>query len=286
MEKQILINNEPTVYYITEDGRLHNRKTNNWYKGTVRGGYLYYDMRWKNKKYSKAAHRLVAEYYILNENNYSTVNHIDGNKLNNHVSNLEWCTESENLIHAYETGLKRKTNGVSERQIYKEDLPDEIWRTYKDTNYLISNKGRIRNNKTKHLLKGKITSNGYVEWCLNFNGKKHSFLAHRLVYQLFGENEINQDYVINHIDGNKQNNDIMNLEQISSSENVKHSYYTLHKNILPVGKYDLSGNLLQIYPSCAEAARQNPGCYSNLISRVCNGQGKTHKGFKWCYIQE
>ena len=57
-------------------------------------------------------HRLVAICYIENPNNLPQVNHIDGNKTNNHVSNLEWCTASYNTQHAYDNGLA-KSKGVS-----------------------------------------------------------------------------------------------------------------------------------------------------------------------------
>lgn len=52
-------------------------------------------------------HVLVAESFIPNPDDKPEVNHKDGNKANNRVGNLEWATESENLIHAYETGIKK-----------------------------------------------------------------------------------------------------------------------------------------------------------------------------------
>ena len=53
-------------------------------------------------------HRLVAQSFIPNPNNLTQVNHIDGEKLNNCVENLEWCNNSQNQKHAYDNGLKKK----------------------------------------------------------------------------------------------------------------------------------------------------------------------------------
>ena len=56
-------------------------------------------------------HRIVANTFIPNPLNKPCINHIDGNKNNNNISNLEWCTHSENTIHAYKTGLEKKVFG-------------------------------------------------------------------------------------------------------------------------------------------------------------------------------
>ena len=69
-------------------------------------GYLYAMIEYTDgKKKNCRVHRLVAEYFLPNPDNLPCINHIDGNKENNHVSNLEWCTYQHNMQHAVRTGL-------------------------------------------------------------------------------------------------------------------------------------------------------------------------------------
>lgn len=77
-------------------------------------------------------HRLVAETFIPNVDNKDTVNHIDGNKKNNRVDNLEWATRHEQLIHAYKLGLKKPLKGCDNpNSKLSAEQVDYIRRTYK-----------------------------------------------------------------------------------------------------------------------------------------------------------
>jgi hypothetical protein len=58
-------------------------------------------------------HRLIAKYFIPNPNNYTFVNHKDGNKHNHSIDNLEWCTRQQNEDHAFSTGLKNSTGSAN-----------------------------------------------------------------------------------------------------------------------------------------------------------------------------
>ena len=101
--KQIL----NSSYYVTEYGNVYNSKTNKVLCWCDNGsGYKLVYLMINGKRKSKLIHRLVAEAFIPNPNNLPQVNHIDGDKSNNHVSNLEWCTCEYNNNHAIQNELR------------------------------------------------------------------------------------------------------------------------------------------------------------------------------------
>ena len=103
------------LFAITEDGQIWSKRSSRFLKLNLLNGYLAHVTKIggrDGKNVVLKAHRLVAKAYIPNPENKPYVNHKDGNKLNNHVDNLEWCTAKENSQHAYATGLAKGASGA------------------------------------------------------------------------------------------------------------------------------------------------------------------------------
>ena len=99
-----------TPYYVTEDGNVYRLRKLGFKKlKSFDCGHEYLRINIFINKIPQqfSVHRLVAECYIPNPDNLPEVNHNDGIKTNNHISNLYWCTSSQNKQHAYDTGLRK-----------------------------------------------------------------------------------------------------------------------------------------------------------------------------------
>jgi hypothetical protein len=92
-------------YYVTKCGKVFNRYGRELKPSLNKGGYRFLSLSYQGKTKTTMLHRMLAECFIPNPNNYPQINHKDGNKLNNELSNLEWCTPSYNVQHAWDTGL-------------------------------------------------------------------------------------------------------------------------------------------------------------------------------------
>ena len=91
-------------YFVSACGKVFSKKTNKNIKIQNSGGYDTISISDNGNMKTKKVHRLIMETLRPNETTMQ-VNHIDGNKSNNNINNLEWCTPTENMIHAHRVGL-------------------------------------------------------------------------------------------------------------------------------------------------------------------------------------
>lgn len=109
------------------------------------------------KKYYKRVHRIVAETFIPNPNNYQQVNHINGNKRNNSIDNLEWTTNSKNTQHGYDNNLYKFKSRSYPINVY--DKNGIYLTTYKSIRSLCKDLKLNRKTVTSILKHEKITNN-------------------------------------------------------------------------------------------------------------------------------
>lgn len=117
-------------YSVSDSGTVRNDRTSTILKSYLRrDGYMSIVLFGNGKYISKKIHRLVAEAFLENKENKKYVNHKDEDKTNNNVSNLEWCTASENMKHLDIT--KRKAHkGIYNKPVLKMSLNGDILKEY------------------------------------------------------------------------------------------------------------------------------------------------------------
>lgn len=169
----------------------------------------------------------------------------------------------------------------------------EEWRDIQGIeNYQVSNIGNVRSKERvitqkghknlykrvmkSCLLKPRKQNSGYLVVWLSIDGIVKPYTVHRLVAETFlGK----KDGDVNHIDGNKTNNSICNLEWVSRSKNIIHSYEKLnHKK--PNNKRVVCVETGEVFDSMADAERMK-GIDRHSISHVINGRNKTAGGYTW-----
>jgi len=201
-------------YLFSSNGDIKNIVTKKLVTGSSKEGYNKKNIFNKNNlSQTLMTHRIIAEIFVDNPNNYKFIKHIDNDKLNNEYTNLQWVKQycrTENL----------KIN----------KLEGEIWKNiinYPD--YQISNKGRIKNVITNTLMKI-AKQGGYFRISLiSPEGNRKHYYIHRIVAQAFLDNPENKPNV-DHIDRNRLNNNLENLRWATNAEqNQNKSKQKSHK---------------------------------------------------------
>lgn len=105
MKKEYPLN---TNYIVYDDGRIYSKHYNKFLTPKVNWDGYHRIQIWENQKcHTISWHRIVAQTFIDNPNNYPIVNHINGIKDDNRVENSEWCTQQQNIQHSWKNGLSK-----------------------------------------------------------------------------------------------------------------------------------------------------------------------------------
>lgn len=231
--------------------------------------YLSAGIRINKKCLGGKSHRIIMT--CLKGKSDKFVDHINGIRYDNRIENLRYVTCKENSNNPI-TKIKCFNNcGYNTNKYFKEYTlhNDEIFVKI-SKNCLLSNYGVIYNENTKTYTIGHINNYGYRM----FSNKK----IHRLVAEYFLENPLNLP-IVDHIDGNKENNYAKNLRWVTRKENANNP--NTKKGMKKVKQYDLNGNYIKTYKSVSSV--KEDGFLFGLVSAVCLGKRKTHGGFIWKY---
>lgn len=158
----------------------------------------------------------------------------------------------------------------------------EVWKDIKIKGYEryeVSDKGNVRNKKTKRLIKPQIDKGGYIRLTL-WKGKiKKKQFVHRLVAITFIANQNEQRTKVNHKDGNKLNNAVSNLEWVTPKENLAHSRNVLKQHIKSV-KCVETGKVFESIIAASQAYKIEKAS----ISKCCHGKLKTAGSYHWEFV--
>ena len=174
---------------------------------------------------------------------------------------------------------------------------EEIWKYVDiDKTYKVSNKGSIYEEPRGIIMEPYILNSGYAKVYLR-KPISEDRLVHRLVAEAFIPNEENKEQV-NHIDGNKLNNSVDNLEWTTASENVNHNKvlgrldtHTARAELnkvqsKAVNQLDIeTGKVIATYNTIREASKAT-GSQDGKITMVCQGKRKSHNGYSWEYVNK
>lgn len=143
------------LYKISNLGNVYSCKSDMILKPSNKKGYLVVKLQNYKRKKTVPIHRLVASAFIPNPENKKEVNHIDCNKENNNVNNLEWCTRQENHYHKCLNGLNKTEQAVEKNKkpiilINNNKRYESMMDACRDLGLSVANVSRVCNHKLPH----------------------------------------------------------------------------------------------------------------------------------------
>lgn len=160
--------------------------------------------------------------------------------------------------------------------------------------YLVSDEGYVLG-KNGQPLKPSINPHGYSIINISINGVPKGLSVHRAIMMTFcPEGKMNDTYQVNHIDGNKQNNKLSNLEWVTPTENARHSVDVLGNRLGAnnvnakgvIGRHKKTGDIIK-FDSMIDGGRyfnpNNPRCGQTTIYKALSGYLKSAYGYTWEY---
>lgn len=275
---------KPTIpssrYEVSDQGNVRGPSGKILKPTLMQIGYFSVALSFGNHKVVRYyIHRLVAEAFIGRLPDDSVVNHKNHKKLDNRLTNIEVVSRKSNASHwAVEkrsTEAGRKRSGFCGRghrlqgdKVYclecrrlkalgHEYSPpaDAEWKISSVSGYLISDDGRVWSQKTQRLIRTGVNKPGYSYANLRINGKTKPFATHRLVVEAFIRG-LQDGEVVDHIDGNKLNNSVLNLRITTRSINTtafrdrireegNHGYKLSEHDVMKIKRNLVEGKLTQ-----------------------------------------
>jgi hypothetical protein len=254
----------------TTEQNNHKRKCKKEIQELVSSRAVWRIDKYTNEKLEYYKTITKAAKWIFDNNLTSIIEFNDGNNIKTRISAVCQKKYGRNTSFGYKWEYCNENENKYIDEEWK-DIPSDIIKGI--NGYKISNYGRVKNHKGR-ITEGSNHESGYL-WV---SIAPHQYLLHRLVAKVFIPNLENKEQV-NHVDGNKQNACVYNLEWCTNIENQKHKINSGLSNCTKkIIQYDLQMNKIKEFNSQMESSRELNICYTS-ISKCCLNKQKTAGGF-------
>lgn len=248
------------IYDVSNLGRVKSLRCNKIMSLSKSStGYLHIQL-YKDKKYkTHTIHSLVANAFIPNIYNKPEINHIDGNKENNNVSNLEWSTKSENQIHAIKLGLRRPSP-------------------------MIGIKG-AKNRQSKKVIQYSLDGNFIHVWDSISDAARHYLCSPSCITSCIkGRHKTCAGYMWKPFTGNDYANKIPKVSY-NKHQYTKPTFKTKQRKCKQILQLSLSGEIIKKWDSYIELINKTGFNNANIYNCI-NGKIRTAYGYIWKYAEE